>query len=153
VDPVAAIEWFSQQQQILDLAGNYVSSCYTFNRSQNAQQSCLAYGRSSLVWNVTADVPCPFSPEMCLQGKSILLDSGFIDSHSQLGINSRVQDRIQYRQQFHCSPLETEGYVFRTSNVSDPRLPESGFGTTIPPLPPVFAPAGTHFVGFKYGTN
>jgi hypothetical protein len=153
VDPEVANEWVSQQQQILDLAGNYVSSCYTFNESQNAQQSCLPYGRSTLAWNITAHVQCPFAPEMCSQGKSILLDSGLIDSHSQLGINSRVQDRVQYRQQYHCSPLETEGYVFKTSNMSDLRLPESGFGTTQFPQPAVFAPSGAHFVGYNYGTN
>jgi len=97
----------------------------------------------------------PLLPKCAAQGKSILLDSGLIDSHSQLGINSRVRDRIQYRAQVHCSPLETEGYVFRTSNVSDSRIPISGFaGADAPdsdmPLP---APSGTQYVGFQYGTS
>ena len=151
VNPVTASEWASQQQQILDNAGNYVSSCYTFNKSQSTQQSCLAYGGSNLKWNVTANVQCPFAPEMCKQGKSIQLDSGLIDSHLQLGINSK--DRIQYRQQIHCSPLVTEGYVFKTINISDPRLPESGFATTNSPKSSLFPPSGTEFVGFRYGTN
>ena len=153
VDPVSAAEWASQQQQILDVAGNYVSSCYTFNKSQSAQQSCLAYGRSTLEWNVSTNFQCPFAPEICSQGKTIQLDSGLIDSHLQLGINGRVEDRIQYRQQIHCSPLETEGYVFRTSNISDPRLPDSGFATTNSPGSSLFPPSGTQFVGFNYGTN
>jgi hypothetical protein len=152
-DPVAANMWASQQQQILNLAGSYVSSCYTFNKSENLQQSCLAYGQSTLAWNVTTKVRCPFSSEMCIQGKSILLDSGLIDSQSHLGINSRINDRIQYRQQMHCAPLKTEEYVFRTSNISDPRLPESGFATTNSPELSMFPPPGTQFLGFKYGTN
>jgi hypothetical protein len=155
---VEAGSYLTQLQQVLNLAGGYASSCYTFNTSQNEQKNCLAYGRSTFIWNITADVQCPFAPEMCRQGKSILLDSGFIDSHSHLGINSQAKDRIQYRQQYHCSPLETEGYVFRTSNASDPRIPSSGFGTsvfgtTISPQTPVLAPSGAEFVGFEYGLN
>jgi hypothetical protein len=152
-DPTMGGEWETQQQQILNFAGNYVSSCYEFNKSRNAQQSCLAYGRSTLMWNLTANVQCPFAPEMCSQGGSILLDSGLIDSHLQLGINSRVKDRVQFRQQIHCSPLETEGHVFRTSNITDPRLPESGFAVQDTLQSSLFAPLGTQFVGFQYGTN
>lgn len=139
-DTIAANEWSAQQQQILDLSGNFASSCYTFNESANAGQSCLAYGRSNAVWNVTTNVQCPFAPEMCRQGKSVLLDSGLIDSHLLLGINSRAKDRVQFRQQFHCSPLEYEGYYFDTSNLSDPRVTK-----------PLAGVSHTLYIAYQYG--
>jgi hypothetical protein len=144
------VQWQSHVEQLLNLAGSYVSTCYDFNAS-NAEQSCLAYGRSTLVWTVETNVQCPFAPEMCSQRKSILLDSGLVDSLQHLGINSR--DRIQYRQQLHCSPLETKGYVFRTSNISDPRISTSGITEQLTNDPTLFVPSGTYFIGYQYGTN
>jgi hypothetical protein len=63
-------------------------------------------------------VPCPFkdanrcisndtsSPDIALQ-----LDTGLIDSHSHLGINAPLEDRLQFRRLLTCSPINTTDLV------------------------------------------
>lgn len=161
-------EWDSQNQHSLNVAGAYAASCYEFN-SSHSSQSCNAYGRSTLTWNVTTDVQCPFAPEMCIGGHSVLLDSGqvlrekasferltinrLIDSHLDLGINAKASDRLQYRQTLHCSPLETEGFYFKTSDLSDPRIPDDAFVNTAIVDNISWVPPGTEVLGFQYGPN
>ncbi len=47
-----------------------------------------------------------------------MIDSGLIDSHVHLGINTRPEQRFQYRSILHCSPLVTAGHT-TLYNVSD----------------------------------
>jgi hypothetical protein len=79
-----------------DIAG-YVKSCYAFdNATRSLPQDCLAYGRRLPSWSSEV-VDCPFADGMCIDGAALELDSGLIDSHLDLGINGRQQDRISFR--------------------------------------------------------
>ena len=80
-----------------DTAG-YVKSCYAFdNATRPLPQDCLAYGRRLPSWSSETGIDCPFGDGMCIDGAALELDSGLIDSHLDLGINARQQDRISFR--------------------------------------------------------
>jgi hypothetical protein len=55
--------------------------------------------------------PCPFESGICRTSwANLLLDTGYVDSHYSLGINSLPQDRILWRNVLTCGPLETLGF-------------------------------------------
>lgn len=101
--------WHSERS---DSAANYVQQCYRTNQS-NTTTACNKFIRSSLqtpIVNVTAE--CPFQHQICRNPQSTLrLDSGYIDSHDDLGLNSPKDQRFAYRYVLHCAPLETENYT------------------------------------------
>lgn len=92
-------------------AANYVQQCYRTNQS-NATTACNKFVRSSLpthAMNTTAE--CPFQHQICRNPQSTLrLDSGYIDSNDDLGLNAPKGQRFAYRYVLHCAPLETANY-------------------------------------------
>jgi hypothetical protein len=56
---------------------------------------------------VNTSAECPFVAEACLT-QAISLDTGLLDSHTHFGINSPLQDRIQFRRKTVCSVLPME---------------------------------------------
>lgn len=47
---------------------------------------------------------------MCTDG-TVQFDTGFLDSRLHFGMNSRDDDRVQYRRVMTCAPVTTTGYV------------------------------------------
>lgn len=108
------VEWLSVQS---NSAANYVQQCYHTNQT-NSTTACNKFVRSSLpthAINTTAE--CPFQHQICRKPQSTLrLDSGYIDSHDDLGLNAPKNERLAYRYVLHCAPLETDNY---TSHVEE----------------------------------
>lgn len=76
----------------------YTKSCYSFdNDTKSLSRDCLAYGRRLLTWSTDTDIGCPFADGMCIDGSALKLDSGYINSHLDLGINGRPEDRVSFR--------------------------------------------------------
>lgn len=102
-------EWASEQANI---AANYVQQCYRTNQSDTTT-SCNKFVRSSLpthIINNTAE--CPFQHQICRKPQSTLrLDSGYIDSNDDLGLNAPKSERFAVRYVLHCAPLETTNYM------------------------------------------
>lgn len=98
--------------ELANTAANYVQQCYRNNQS-NATTACNKFVRSSLstqTTNHTAE--CPFQHQICRNPQSTLrLDSGYIDSHDDLGLNAPKNERFATRYVLHCAPLETHNYV------------------------------------------
>ncbi|KAH8886884.1 hypothetical protein GQ53DRAFT_874475 [Thozetella sp. PMI_491] len=94
---------------------NYAQQCYSANRT--GVFGCESYVVPRLSSSVDTQAPCPFADTICRSNNSNLrLDSGYIDSHIDLGLNSPPDQRILFREVFHCAPLKTQGYK---SNLSD----------------------------------
>lgn len=98
--------------ELSNTAANYVQQCYRNNQS-NATTACNKFVRSRLsthTTNLTAE--CPFQHQICRNPQSTLrLDSGYIDSHDDLGLNAPKNKRFATRYVLHCAPLETNNYV------------------------------------------
>lgn len=94
----------------LQFSSNYALLCYG---NSSFAEDCPTYLKKSLPFNVTRNVPCPFPGQdrICRTSDgAIRLDSGFINSHSDLGINAPPEQRFLYRSVTECTPLLTEGF-------------------------------------------
>lgn len=98
-------------------ASNYAQQCY----SEDGAAGILDCGKfvTRRLQADTADqhATCPFSDHMCRStSDNLRLDTGYIDSHYDLGLNAPPNERILWRNILHCAPLVTEGF---TSQITD----------------------------------
>lgn len=96
-------------------SANYESVCY---RKSGSADSCRKFVRDTLPVTVTTGISCPFpgKNKICHSPTAALrLDSGFLNSHSDLGINSPPSSRFLYRTVNECAPIRSEGYTYRNS--------------------------------------
>lgn len=95
------------QHQRVTVYSNYALQCYNGNLSTSADD-CQPYIQAKLKATVTRNASCPFANEMCKsQTDNLIIDSGFIDSHKDLGINAPSENRFQLRMVHQCAPLVT----------------------------------------------
>jgi hypothetical protein len=125
-------------------SGDYAQRCYPdSNGSTEAlSQACPTFPRRRLAWRSVADAPCPFPGQgrVCkfaggasaaapgsgsgsgsagstsLSPGNLRLESGFIDSNADLGINLPPRDGFRFRNVVECAPLKTEGFVRRVTS-------------------------------------
>lgn len=83
------------------------SICYGGHNT--ISNTCNNPGRRGLSWKSGVSSTCPFG-ELCID-KTLSMDSGFLDSDLDLGINSPVEDRISLRLRLQCAPLKQEDYM------------------------------------------
>lgn len=86
----------------------YVSECYNSTDS-DPSTPCLPYGKSRIAWTTDLSAQCPFDEGMCLTD-AIQFDSGYLNSYTHLGINTK-HDRVEYRRVMTCAPITTDGYM------------------------------------------
>jgi hypothetical protein len=97
-------------------AEQYVEQCYSARPEGIGMFDCNRFVTSQLPISIQDQAPCPFDNSICRNTTSNLyLDTGYIDSHTDLGLNAPKQDRILFRSVYHCAPLHSEGY---SSNVT-----------------------------------
>ncbi|RMZ87143.1 hypothetical protein DV736_g5625, partial [Chaetothyriales sp. CBS 134916] len=103
-------------------AANYVSNCY--DTTSNSSLKCSSFVQQALPYSLQHNVSCPFDDAFCIGGATgaISLDTGMLDSHSDLGINAPQENRIQYRRHTVCSPLVFGDKFCRVENETLPGL-------------------------------
>lgn len=93
-----------------NLARHYAEQCYTDRPT--GVFNCMTYVQPRLSTMIDRHAPCPFSGGICRSNDSNLrLDSGPIDSHDHLGLNSPLEDRFKIRLVAQCAPLVSKGYT------------------------------------------
>jgi len=96
----------------------YALRCYT---NTSTSEDCNLYIKTQLPTIVDRNAGCPFKSEMCKsQSGNLVVDSGFLDSHNDLGVNSAPEDRFQIRLIHQCAPLVTEGFTNISNTSSGP---------------------------------
>lgn len=97
----------------------YARSCY---HNISNTQSCNLYVKPRLRLQADRNASCPFAPEICLASSGNLrLDSGFVNTHYDLGINAVAKNRLEFRHVYHCAPIKTKGYSEIVRGVPDAR--------------------------------
>lgn len=86
----------------------YAKTCYA--QTGNSTAACSTYVKPRLSYNVTRNAQCPFDERIC-NGTGITLDSGFIRSDADMGINTHPRDAISVRKSLRCVPLAGEKYT------------------------------------------
>jgi hypothetical protein len=90
-------------------AETYVTQCY----GSSSSGACGVYSSQSIAFN-ESDTTCPFqSPAICISTNSTpyQLDSGPINSHTDLGINAPPSNRITYQKLTTCSPVHSSPFA------------------------------------------
>lgn len=88
------------------LARNLTMFCRS---NTSTSEACNKLYVPQLPYTVDRTAECPYDPDICrLKSNNIFFDSGYIDSHLHLGMNTGPN--LQIRMQQHCAPLVTKGY-------------------------------------------
>ena len=100
-------------------ADSYARDCYG---GTGSSFDCSQYVQSRLPWTVDRNASCPFSDGICKGGAAYKMDTGIIDSHDHLGINTPKSERVSYRKVTTCSPIRATGYGV-VENTTDALIP------------------------------
>ncbi|KAK0621819.1 hypothetical protein B0T17DRAFT_642089 [Bombardia bombarda] len=104
--------WLAKQ---IAFAASYAQKCYStyfFSPVQASECQNSNFIQPQLLMSVDANASCPFDAALCVSNSSnLLLDTGLIDSHTHLGINSPPENRFQLRTVLHFAPLVTRGHT------------------------------------------
>jgi hypothetical protein len=109
------------------LAANYARACY--GGSPDRLQ-CNVYPAQSLPYSVDHNATCPFKGGTCLYSDTAAfrMDTGLIDSHTDLGINAPTHERVQIRKVTTCAPLHVRNFTtVLTGNQTDMVMPDDYF--------------------------
>lgn len=91
-------------------SADYVQRCY---RDSATSQDCPTFIHQRLPWTSASDADCPFPGRdkiCCRNSTNLRLDSGYIASNLDLGINLLQEYRFLYRFVIQCVPLRSGGY-------------------------------------------
>ncbi|KAK3112877.1 hypothetical protein LTR53_010377 [Teratosphaeriaceae sp. CCFEE 6253] len=99
----------ASQSQIINetiTAAAYARNCYN---TPGGSLRCGTYIEMELPWTAENNASCPFSAGMCIGGDNAAysMDTGHMDSHDALGINTAPAERISYRKRTICAPLHS----------------------------------------------
>jgi hypothetical protein len=85
----------------------YAQTCYEQTSLTNVG-SCQFYIKPAITSMTSTNTPCPFSETICGLPQAFQVDTGYIDSSRDLGINSPVEDHVQFKKVLTCVPLLAE---------------------------------------------
>lgn len=112
----AAID--SYMSQTFNNAANYAQECYSSNAT--GILDCATFVKGHLPGTVDDQASCPFEGGICRSDDSnILLDTGYLDSREDFGVNSPDDQRVFFRATLQCAPLKTGGFAHNVSTASD----------------------------------
>jgi hypothetical protein len=97
-------------------AAAYVRQCYGENTTS---LSCEVYNRRSLNFATDQNATCPFQSGLCMHNNksAFSMDTGLMDSHADLGMNARPQNRVKFRRAATCAPIHAKQWA-QTLNVT-----------------------------------
>jgi hypothetical protein len=88
---------------------NYGMQCYN---DETHADGCNTYLKPRLPMVSRRGMPCPFGENMCkLDNDNLMMDTGYLDSLNDFGINAAPKDRFQLRFVHQCAPLKSQGYT------------------------------------------
>lgn len=98
---------------------NYAQQCYA--TPGLATTDCDMFVVPSLPTAVTdTNASCPFEEAICRHASgNIRLDTGYLDSNDDLGINAPEDQRLGLRYVLQCAPLTSEGLTTRVTVGND----------------------------------
>ncbi|KAI0198859.1 hypothetical protein F4808DRAFT_462435 [Astrocystis sublimbata] len=98
----------------------YATRCYN---NITSSTKCDDFVKERLAVKVISNASCPFDATICKEhDTSLLLDTGYLDSINDLGINTPPENQFLLRRTAYCAPIKTEGYAVY-DNVTEPARP------------------------------
>lgn len=116
----------SQNGVRMTLSNSYAQQCYInpldpervqLSNSDVSHLSCEGYAQPALNFTTTQGVECPFEAACSVPNSNVLrLDTGYLDSHHDLGLNQPPENRVLFRKTTTCSPLFAQGFADNNFN-------------------------------------
>lgn len=104
-----SLEFIAKKERDVQLSLEYARDCYM---SQASYSTCNTFQQPKLNWTTHNSSLCPFESGTCSDSSGVIaFDTGLIDSHSDLGINSKDIDGLSYRRVTTCTVLNDTGHV------------------------------------------
>ncbi|RYC65041.1 hypothetical protein CHU98_g1142 [Xylaria longipes] len=117
--------------ETIDNAANYAQQCYSNNTAGTLD--CGRFITKKLESFIDDKATCPFQNKMCRSNsRNIRIDSGYINSHEQLGHNYPAEDRMLARNVLHCAPITTTSLTSEVSTLGD-NLTLYNYGSVLSP--------------------
>lgn len=121
-------EALARSDHDVELSVQYAQGCYL--EQSTGSSNCDTFQSSALKYRVLHNQTCPFAAELCRPDVGTLtLDTGLLDTHTDLGINAAKADRLLYRKASKCTVLndtkQTTGWIAQSNppdNGSQPTL-------------------------------
>ncbi|KAK5050013.1 hypothetical protein LTR84_004132 [Exophiala bonariae] len=119
-----SVQYYANVASEVQLSYEYAQECYMSTPVNNQKSStCSTMKKAKIPWQA-AEGPCPFAENLCQSdSKALVLDTGYIDSYNDLGINAEPKDRLKYRRITSCAVVNGTGRVIgwdgQTSNSND----------------------------------
>lgn len=128
------IQYYAKLADNVQLSLEYAQQCYISPaRTDYMSSTCNTLKVPRLTFQKYRTA-CPFAATVCHQeADAVVMDTGYIDTHNDLGINSKLDDRLKYRKLTTCAVLNDTTYVtnWNGSIVSDDLslkpLPETAY--------------------------
>lgn len=97
--------WFAEK---VTSSANFVQTCYG-----NSSGNCGPYVRKRLFSTIDNNASCPFKQQQICRHTTgnIKIDSGYLDTQNDLGINAPIDLQFHFRMINHCAPIRTVGYT------------------------------------------
>ncbi|KAI1147455.1 hypothetical protein F4825DRAFT_471560 [Nemania diffusa] len=101
----------------INAAADYARQCYSDDNNGIKTVDCRRFVRKRLDSHIDSRAGCPFQDEVCrLKNANVRVDSGYMDSRDDLGLNSPLDDKVLVRNVIHCAPLTTIGFSSQKSS-------------------------------------
>ena len=104
--------------RIYENARGYAQKCYAPAASPNGA-SCDTFVKPTLGRTMLNNLDCPFGGGIC-ESRAVSITSDFIESHKDLGINARPEDRIRMRKILSCAVLDAENKKYNSGWMTRP---------------------------------
>ncbi|KAF4309460.1 Cytochrome P450 [Botryosphaeria dothidea] len=127
IGPENITYWSVYWADRMESATTYVRQCYS---EANSASICNRQPAAQLNWT-SGDADCPFTdPELCVNTTvPFVMDSGYINTNRDLGMNSKDGDAIDYRKVVTCSPMASNYAEIAYRNSTDENVLEYYYGS------------------------
>lgn len=126
--------WISQR---LTSYANYAQRCYldSSGADSTGKDSCTPFVKRKLSSTINRNASCPFDERICRnQDGNIMIDTGYLDSQAELGLNTPADLRFKFRKTLQCAPLKSENYQKIDYYSQDKPYMQYFYGTSQTPL-------------------
>ncbi|KAL9109722.1 MAG: hypothetical protein Q9227_005591 [Pyrenula ochraceoflavens] len=87
---------------------NYAQKCYS---SRSTRDACAPFIQRKLLSSIDRNATCPFEEGTCRhENGNIYLDTGYLNSQADFGINGPVDFQFDLRVMTHCAPVITRNH-------------------------------------------
>jgi hypothetical protein len=101
-----SVGYISKVEHDVQLSLEYAQACYMAPPEWYVASGCDVLEKSRLNFTKKLEDACPFESGTCSgNSQTIIFDTGYVNSHSDLGINAKPHDRVLYRRVTKCSVL------------------------------------------------